>query len=145
MSKKQDDLPDEARERQFAATIRDSANNIWLAGLGAFAMAQEEGEKLFEMLIKEGEAVQKRTKKAADSQMAVVNAGAGTRWDKLEQVFEDRVAQAIHSLGVPGKKDIDTLAARVAELTAVVEKLSVTMDKGRPKKPARRTSKTSPQ
>jgi poly(hydroxyalkanoate) granule-associated protein len=130
---------------QLVAKIRDSATQIWLAGLGAFSKAQQEGTGLFNALVKEGEAVQKRTKKiagdtvaafrgnandaleAAGDKVAMLRDNATGAWDKLEHVFEQRVAQALHSLNVPTKKDIDHLSRRVAELTTVANKLSTTM------------------
>jgi len=111
-------------ENQLAQTVKDSAHQIWLAGLGAFAKAQEEGNKVFDALVKEGESIQNKTRKVADEQIAVVTGKAVGTWDRLEQVFEDRVARALSSLGVPSKKDIDKLSKRVAELTSVVQKLT---------------------
>ncbi len=124
MVKKLKTLAGGMTENQLVATVRESAQQIWLAGLGAFAKAQEEGNKMFESLVKEGEMIQARTKKVAAEKMAEVAGRATGTWDKLEQVFEERVARAMASLGVPTKKDIDALAKRVAELTAQVEKLS---------------------
>ena len=143
MGKKLEALAEEADESDLATAIRNSAANIWLAGLGAFAMAQEEGEKLFDTLVKEGKKVQKSAKKSADAKIAAIDEKASTSWDKLEQVFEDRVAQALQSLGVPTRKDVDALAGRVAELTAVVEKLSATMKDQPGKRTARRRSKAT--
>ena len=48
-------------ENQLAQTVRESAQQIWLAGLGAYAKAQEEGNKVFDALVKEGETIQKKT------------------------------------------------------------------------------------
>lgn len=111
-------------DNQLANTVKDSAQQIWLAGLGAFAKAQEEGNKVFDALVKEGETIHKKTRKVADAKMAEVAVKAAGTWDRLEQVFEDRVARALGSLGVPAKKDIDKLSKRVAELTAEVQKLT---------------------
>ena len=133
-------------EGQLTQTVKESAQQIWLAGLGAFAKAQEEGGKVFDALVKEGEAIQKKTRKmadekfadvrktadekfadvrkVADAKMAAVTGKAAGTWDRLEQVFEDRVARALSSLGVPTKKEIDKLSKRVAELTATVQKLN---------------------
>ena len=105
--------------------------------------AQEEGEKVFEALVKEGEAVQKRAKKTADAKMTEMNERASTTWDKLEQVFEDRVARALHGLNVPTKQDIDALSKRVAKLTKVVEGLSAQTEQAPAKPKTRRTSKAS--
>jgi poly(hydroxyalkanoate) granule-associated protein len=62
--------------------------------------------------------------------MSDVKARAGDTWDRLEQVFVDRVARALHSLNVPAKHDIDALTKRVAELTKVTEKLAAAMEEG---------------
>jgi len=141
MVKKLSSLAGEAGDNQLVNTIRDSANNIWLAGLGAFAKAQEEGGKLFEALVKEGEGVQKRASRQAEDTMTEVKARATGTWDKLEQVFEDRVARALRSLSVPTKSDIDALSQRVAELTAVAEKLSETMEEGSGRAKGRKAKK----
>lgn len=111
-------------ENQLTQTVKESAHQIWLAGLGAFSKAQEEGSKVFDALVKEGESIQKKTRQVADEQIAAVAGKATGTWDRLEQVFEDRVARALSSLGVPSKKDIDKLSKRVAELTAVVQQLT---------------------
>jgi poly(hydroxyalkanoate) granule-associated protein len=111
-------------EDGLATTIRESANQIWLAGLGAFAKAQAEGEKVFEALVAEGQKLQEQTKLAADERISDIRTRGAGAWDKLEQVFEDRVARALHSLNVPTRKDIDVLSKRVAELTEVAKHLS---------------------
>ena len=113
-----------AKDSQLSATIRVSAQQIWLAGLGAFAKAQEEGNKVFDALIREGEAIQKKTRKVTEDKVTEMAAKATGTWDKLEQVFENRVARSLNSLGVPTKDDVAQLAKRVAELKAEVEKLN---------------------
>jgi len=128
-------------ENQLAQTVKDSAQQIWLAGLGAYSKAQEEGNKVFDALVKEGEAIQKKTRKVADEKMAEVAGKAAGTWDRLEQVFEDRVARALSSLGVPSKKDIDKLSKRVAELTAVVQQLTDTQESAATKAAAKPAAK----
>jgi poly(hydroxyalkanoate) granule-associated protein len=130
MVKKLNELAAQGGESNLTGTIRDSATNIWLAGLGAFAKAQEEGGKLFEALVKEGEAVQKRASKSAQEAITDARTKATGTWDKLEQVFVDRVSRALTSLNVPTKPDIDALAKRVEELTKATAKLSHTMAEG---------------
>jgi poly(hydroxyalkanoate) granule-associated protein len=111
-------------DNQVTRNVKESTQQIWLAGLGAYARAQEEGNKLFDALVKEGESIRSKTRKVADAKVAAVAATASGTWDRLEQMFEDRLTRAIATLGVPTKRDIDNLAKRVAELTAVVHKLS---------------------
>ncbi len=107
--------------------IKDSAHEIWLAGLAAFSKAQQEGGKMFDALVQEGLTIQRKTQAAAEEKMSVatqkMNSMAneiGTRatgqWDKLESIFEDRVARALKGLGVPTAKEMDALAARLTAL-----------------------------
>jgi len=108
--------------------VKDSAQQIWLAGLGAFAKAQEEGSKVFETLVKEGLGMQRKTQAAATeatskmASMANMAGGLGARpagaWDKLENIFEDRVAKALGRLGMPSAQDVAALLARVEALEA---------------------------
>ena len=82
----------------LAGTVRESAQQIWLAGLGAFSKAQAEGGKVFEALVKEGTHLQKKTQSAAEEKIGEmtnrmtsmagdVSARAGQHWDKLESIF----------------------------------------------------------
>ena len=120
---------------QLAASVKDSAQQIWLAGMGAFAKAQEEGGKVFEALVKEGMSLQKKTQGMAEEKIGevtgkmsamagTVTAKAGQNWDKLEAIFEQRTAKALGKLGVPTAKDVQALTARVDELATAVAKLS---------------------
>ena len=111
-------------DSQLSATIRESAQQIWLAGLGAFAKAQREGNKVFDALVHQGESIQQKTRKIAEGKVTEMAAKATGTWDKLEQVFENRVARSLNSLGVPTKGDVAALAKRVAELKVVVDKLN---------------------
>jgi poly(hydroxyalkanoate) granule-associated protein len=122
-------------DSQFASTVKDSAQQIWLAGLGAFSKAQEEGGKVFEALVKEGVTLQKKTQSVAEEKMGEVagkmsgmagdvTAKAGQHWDKLESIFEERTARALGKLGVPSAKDVASLNQRIDELTAQIAKMS---------------------
>jgi poly(hydroxyalkanoate) granule-associated protein len=132
-------------DSQLASTVKDSAQQIWLAGLGAFSKAQEEGGKLFETLIKEGVSLQRKTQAQAEEKITQVTgkmsamagdvtAKAGQHWDKLETIFESRVSKAMTKLGVPSAKEVDALNKRIDALAAQVAKLG--------KAPA--TKKTAP-
>jgi poly(hydroxyalkanoate) granule-associated protein len=107
----------------FTKMVKDSANQIWLAGLGAFAKAQEEGSKLFESLVKEGEEIESRTKKAAEDKVEMAKNKTSDTWDKLEQVFEERVSRALSRLGVPTNDDIQSLSKRIEELNDNIKEL----------------------
>jgi poly(hydroxyalkanoate) granule-associated protein len=119
----------------LGGSVKDSAQQIWQAGLGAFAKAQAEGSKAFEALVKEGTTLQRKTQAAAEERISEatsrmsamagdISSKAAGRWDKLETIFEDRVAKALNKLGVPSAKDVNALIARIDALNKSVQKLS---------------------
>jgi len=137
-------------DSQLATSVKESAQQIWLAGMGAFSKAQEEGSKVFEALVKEGTSLQKKTQGLAEDKISevtgkmsamagTVTAKAGQNWDKLETIFEQRTAKAMNKLGVPTAKDVEALVKRVDELAAAVSKLN----KGAPKPVAKTTARTA--
>ena len=112
-------------DNAMAQSVKDSAQQIWLAGMGAFAKAQAEGKQVFDALVKEGSVLQKKTADAAGdvssrvSSMAdEVGAKAGQRWDKLESIFEERTAKALGKLGMPTAKEMQSLQSRIEALEA---------------------------
>jgi poly(hydroxyalkanoate) granule-associated protein len=115
----------------LATSVKESAQQIWLAGMGAFAKAQAEGRQVFDALVKEGATLQKKTQSAAEEKFGDVSskmsgmaddvtARAGKQWDKLESIFEERTAKAMKKLGVPSSKDVEALMARIDALSAQV-------------------------
>lgn len=127
--------PPPAADPRLAGSVKDSAQQIWQAGLGAFAKAQAEGTRAFEALVKEGTTLQRKTQAAAEekiteatsrmSNMATdISSKASGHWDKLENIFEERVAKALNKLGVPSATDISALIARIDALNLSVQKLS---------------------
>ena len=126
---------DKKSTSHLSGAVKESAQQIWLAGLGAFSKAQEGGGKVFEALMKEGLSIQRKTQAAAEEKISEatskmanmagdIQSKAGHQWDKLENIFEDRVAKALNKLGVPSAKDVDALIARIDELNKSVQKMS---------------------
>lgn len=108
-----------------AQAIRDSAQKIWLAGLGAFERARTEGPRMFETLVEQGRSMGARAMGAADEALKTVREAnySGGRWDKLEQVFEDRVSRSLGRLGVLTARDVEDLSRQVSELNDTVRKM----------------------
>lgn len=136
----------------LTGSVKDSAQQIWQAGLGAFATAQAEGTRAFEALVKEGTSLQRKTQAAAEeriseatsrmSHMATdISSKASGHWDKLENIFEERVAKALNKLGVPSAKDVNALIARIDELNLAVQKMSGTSPAAAKKATPKRAAK----
>ncbi len=120
--------------------VKEQAQQIWLAGLGAFAKAQEDGTKAFEKLVTDGITMQRKVQSTAEEKMAEAtqkvsqaahqfNERATGQWDKLENIFEERVSKALSRLGIPNAQDMAALHARIAALEAQLGKA----DKGKAK------------
>ena len=114
--------------RRIGKTVIDSAQQIWLAGLGAFAKAQAEGGKLFDSLVKEGASLDAKTRKFTqakvdeargnvESTLGQVRERSQETWDKLEKVFEDRVSRSLKRLGIPTHADLKRVEARIDALS----------------------------
>lgn len=123
----------QAKAEHLSRSLVESAQQIWMAGVGAFTRAQGEGSKLFEALVSEGMNIEKTTRKLAtgkvdavrdamEGRVDVVRGRASDTWDRLEKVFEDRVQRALNRLGIPGREELAELISRVDALTAQLKK-----------------------
>jgi poly(hydroxyalkanoate) granule-associated protein len=138
-----------------STAVKGSAKQIWQAGIGAFTRAQVEGTKAVESLVKESMSIQRKTAAAAEgkiseatnkmSTMATdITSKATGQWDKLENIFEERVAKALNKLGVPSAKDVNALIARIDDLNKAVQKLSIKAPVTKAAAPTATTAKAAP-
>lgn len=116
---------DSDQNNQLSEKIKESARQIWLAGLGAYNKAEEDTGKIFERLVKEGEELENMTRgavekrfKAVEEHVGDVKEKASGTFGKLENVFDQRVSAALSRLGIPTQKQIEDLQERVAQLEA---------------------------
>ena len=119
---------------RLSRNLGESAQQVWLAGVGAFGRAQAEGTKLFENLVKEGVSLEQITRKVAGGKVEAVRDAvenkvgqarerASDTWDRLEKVFEERVQRALRRLEVPSREDLGALIDRVDLLNIELRKL----------------------
>ena len=118
--------------------VKTYARKIWLAGLGAYAKVGSEGNEYFKELVKTGQHVESKGKKvvieqldAANSQIDQVKSNVSSvkgrvevQLDKVEKAFDTRVASALNRIGIPSKHDVETLSAKLDELTALLERVA---------------------
>lgn len=134
---------------QLSRNLGESAQQVWLAGVGAFGRAQAEGTKLFETLVKEGLSVEQTTRKVAtgkvdamrdavESTVGQARERASDTWDRLEKVFEERVQRALRRLEVPSREDLGALIDRVDALNDQLRKM------GNAPAPARKSAASRP-
>lgn len=138
----------QAQAEGLSKSLSESAQQIWLAGVGAFGRAQTEGTRLFEGLVKEGLNLEKTARKlaggradqvrdAVENRVELARERATDTWDRLEKVFEERVQRALLKLGVPGRDDLHDLSNRVDTLTRELRRTS-TAAPARARKAARK-------
>ncbi|MCU1774953.1 phasin family protein [Pseudomonas sp. 13B_3.2_Bac1] len=118
--------------------VKSYARKIWLAGLGAYAKVGQEGSDYFQELIKAGQTVEKKGKKVVTEKLEAANAEIDdakgevssfkgrveVQLDKVEKAFDSRVASALNRIGIPSKHDVETLSAKLDELTALLERVA---------------------
>lgn len=106
-------------------TLREPAQQIWLAGLGAFAIAEEEGSKLFSNLVKKGKTLEKANLARLEKVRTRVDELRAIPADTMSRLgggFDTGVEAVLDRLGVPTKKEIGALTRRVEALTKALEK-----------------------
>lgn len=120
----------EQEEEALSRAVRSSAQQIWQAGLGAFAKAQQEGGREFTRLVRDGSELQKRARSVEDATDTVARKAerssrrASSSWGKLEQVFEERVARALATIDVPARSEMEALNHRIEALERMVTELA---------------------
>ena len=144
----------QTQAEQLSKRLGESAQQVWLAGVGAFGRAQAEGTKLFDALVKEGLNLEQSTRKLAGGGVDAVRDAVETKvgaareratdtWDRLEKVFEDRVQRALRRLEVPSRDDLSALIERVDALNAELRLLRNGKAPAA-KKPAKAAKKAAP-
>lgn len=118
--------------------VKSYARKIWLAGLGAYTKVGQEGSEYFQELIKAGQTVESKGKKVVAAKLEAANAEIDEaksevstfkgkvelQLDKVEKAFDSRVASTLNRIGIPSKHDVETLSAKLDELTALLERVA---------------------
>jgi len=128
----------EVEQATTLSEVKLYARKIWLAGLGAYAKAGQEGAEYVKELIKTGEGVEKKGKKIIDEQIDAANSEIVTikkdvkgvkgkfeaQFEKVEKAFDARVSSALNRFGIASKHDVETLSAKLDGLTALLERVA---------------------
>lgn len=113
--------------QRFSRGVMDSAQQIWLAGLGALSRTQQEGGRFFDALVEEGVRIQEKTHTFTQEQMKQARTQAApwaeaarkrtnAAMGKLEEAFDERIARAMKRMDMPSQKDVEDLSARIDTL-----------------------------
>lgn len=127
----------EDEQETVISDVRLYARKIWLAGLGAYSWAEQEGGDYIKELIRTGEETEKKAKKVIDEKVEAANSelddlnddvaqtvdAVESRLSKIENAFDRRVASALNRIGIPSRHDVDTLSAKLDGLTALLERV----------------------
>ncbi|WPC36089.1 phasin family protein [Acinetobacter sp. YWS30-1] len=122
-----------ASERRSMLDFRKYTKQIWLAGLGAFSRAEEEGNKLFDSLVKVGEELESKTLDIADQTVEKVSEKAresvtDTK-DKVEKLIDNSVHHSLNRIGLVTLKDVQHLERLILQLHAKVDELTLQQEK----------------
>lgn len=133
------------KAKDVQTEVVENAHKVWLAGLGAFAVAEEEGAKFLKNLMEKGEDIEAKGREQLDEKLDKAKGAAGgvkavaeSYWDTIGQTVDDTVTKAFDRIGVPTKDEFKALNKKVAALTKTVENLKTGGVKPAAKKPAAR-------
>lgn len=126
-----DDGHDPAGNDRLTQRLSESAHQVWLAGLGAFNRAQSEGSRVFDSLVRDGQAYEERGKTSSSSNLHDnLASGLGQArertartWDKMEHALDDQVQAVLRRLKVPTANEITALQGEIAALRQRVGEL----------------------
>ena len=130
------------KSKEIQNDIMESAHKVWLAGLGAVAMAEQEGGKFFSNLMEQGQKIENKSKKQVEKAKGTVEGMktvAESYWETFGRTVDDQMTAVIHRIGVPTKDEIETLTKKVEDLTVAVDNLR-TKSAAKPKTTARKTT-----
>ena len=131
----------ESKAKQRVNEFTEQLDNVFLAGLGAFANAQKMGTETFEALVKDGEKFRKEASKKTeglieDVQSAIHDMSEDaqekaeglldrvrdrSKLNKLQGAFDKRVADAMDRMNVPSKNDIDKINKKLDKILKAIE------------------------
>ncbi|HET7449916.1 MAG TPA: phasin family protein [Gaiellaceae bacterium] len=133
--------------------LRDSVEQIWLAGLGALALTEDEssrffdeGSKFFKTLVKRGEGFERATRTRIGKAVASAREVPSNAISRIEETFDDTMTGVLHRIGVPTQREIESLARRVEGLATSLERRPsrrLTPPKRKPARATRRRTTTS--
>jgi len=110
--------------------VFDSAHKVFLAGLGTIKTFGDEGSEMFDTLVERGRTLETRGKKELDEvrdelkkRTSKATSAVEERFEGLGDQVDKQVTNTLHRLGVPTRKEIQTLTKRVEELSAKVDRL----------------------
>jgi len=136
-----------SKAKEVQQDVMDNAHKIWLAGLGALAVAEEEGSKFFKNLMEKGEDMEAKGKdqmEKARGAVTGVKTVAESYWDTFGQTLDEKLSAVIHRLGVPTKNEIDALNKKVDALNKAITTLKAKETKAAPKSTTRKTATRKP-
>ena len=131
----------ESKAKQRVNEFTEQLDNVFLAGLGAFANAQKMGSETFESLVKDGEKFRKEASKKTEKLIDDVQDSVRemrddaeeraeglldrvrdrSKLNKLQSAFDKRVADAMDRMNVPSKNDIDQINRKLNKILKSVE------------------------
>jgi len=131
--RRDDDASFGEQAERFSRKFSNSAQQVWLAGLGALGRAQAEGSRFFDGLVKEGEAWESRRRERSgeegpgwrdnvETSLDEAREKASGTWNKVEKAFDDQVQGVLKRLHIPTAEDVAALNARIDALNARVNR-----------------------
>ena len=119
-----------AEKIEFNETVKENVNlwvengrKVMLAGLGVFALAQEEMTELFNNLVERGTATEEKTRDIVNKQVENRQKDAKKAAKRVEKEIEDRFEDVLHWMNIPSKNDIEKLSRKVSTLNKKVNDL----------------------
>lgn len=98
-----------------------AGRNLWLAGLGAIAEAEETGVRLFDRLVERGRPLDERQRKTVEAFTDRANGALREAGKLFQDTVEYESRQALKKMGVLTRDDLKVLSARLDILARQID------------------------
>jgi len=123
MTKSMEELLVENEEQNRVAVL---SRKLFLAGLGAVVLAQDELGKMASRFVEQGEETEKQSRKAVNDLMETRRKEAGQMARQARKEANKRLEATLHAINVPTRSDIERLNRKLTQLNKKLETLDKT-------------------
>jgi poly(hydroxyalkanoate) granule-associated protein len=114
----------EEKGTNLPGLVVENVHKLFLVGLGAAAMAQDEIGNLMGKLVEQGEETEKKVKDSVNEIIDERKKEAEKANKQAEKEFNKRMETVLHRLNVPTRAEIRSLNTKITKLSKKLDELN---------------------
>lgn len=114
----------EEKNGGLSGMVIDNVHKVFLVGLGAAAMAQDELFNLVDKFVEQGEETEKKVLDSVNEMVDDRKKEAEKANKRAEKEFNKRMEAVLHRLNVPSRAEIRSLNTKITKLSKKIDELN---------------------